>query len=73
MKRHPRGVAVALALLPTLAFAQSPSQIASASAAASTPGYASALKVYVRPEVPMSSPDKEWLAANHAPMKNSGH
>ena len=72
MKRHLRGVAVALALLPTLTFAQPPSQVASASAAASTPGYASALKGYVRPEVPTSSPDKEWLAANRALREDDG-
>lgn len=72
MKRHLAGVAVALALLPTLIFAQSSSQIASASAAASSPGYASALKVYVHAEVPTSSPDKEWLAANRALREGGG-
>ena len=66
MKRHLQGLALGLAVLPTVNFAQSASQAAPASAVASTPGYASALKAYVRPEVPTSSPDKEWLAANRA-------
>ena len=72
MKRHLRGVAVALALLPALTFAQSPAQAAPASAAASVPGYASALKGYVRLEAPTSSPDKEWLAANRALREDGG-
>ncbi len=72
MKRHLRGVAVALALLPTLTFAQSPAQVAPASSAGSVPGYASALKGYVRPEAPTSSPDKEWLAANRALREDGG-
>lgn len=66
MKRHLQGIALALALLPTFTFAQPASQAAPASAVASTPGYASALKAYVRPEVPTSSPEKEWLEANRA-------
>ena len=72
MKRHLQGIAVVLALLPTLTFAQSSSQAASVSAAASIPGYASALKGYVRPEVPTSSPDKEWLVANRALREDGG-
>ena len=72
MKRHLRGVAVALALLPTLTFAQSLAQPAPASAAASAPGHAFALKGYVRPEAPAWSPDKEWLAANRALREDGG-
>ena len=72
MKRHLRGVAVALALLPTLTFAQSPASAVPASAAASVTAYASVLKGYVRPEAPTSSPDKEWLAANRALREDGG-
>ena len=69
MKRHLRGVAVALALLPTLSFAQSPTQAAPASAAVPPPGV---LRGYVRPEIPTSSPDKEWLLANRALREDGG-
>jgi hypothetical protein len=72
MKRHLRGVAIALALLPAITFADSPSQVTPASVAAAVPGYASALKGYVRPEAPTSSPDKEWLAANRALREDGG-
>ena len=72
MKRHLQGLAVALALLPTVTFAQSPGLAAPASAAASTPGNQSALKGYVGPEVATSSPDKEWLAANRALREDGG-
>ena len=71
MKRHLQRVALALALLPTFTFAQTASHAAPASAVASTPGHASALKAYVRPELSTLPPDKEWLAANRA-LRESG-